>query len=163
MRVSSRALGAANLTQAQLDAEYAALPWYIKPFATAEGAIQSAYCYFNPSDPACVTNLYTPAVAQATAPGVPVGYQAACTDPADPTSCSSSVDPTNETGATQIAGNYGTAIAAALPPPSTGLSIPNPFSIPSSVWVALAVVGGLILLATVGPDLLPAAASRKRK
>lgn len=133
-----RGMGQAQpMTEAQTAAWYAALPWWVKPFATTTGAIQDAYCFLNSSDPICVTNLYTPAVAAATAPGTPTGYNPA----------TGNVDPSNTAGATDVI-PYGPAISGALPPPPpsgdsciASIATGDFSCIPAWLWALVAVVG----------------------
>jgi hypothetical protein len=127
------------MTPAQAAAWYAALPWYVKPFASVTGAINSGYCFVNSSDPICATNLYTPSVATATAPGLPVNYNPA----------TGTVDPSNTAGDTTVI-PYGPAISDALPPPPSASDpaaclasiATGDFScIPGWLWALVAVIG----------------------
>jgi hypothetical protein len=130
-------LGTVAMTPAQSAAWYAALPWYVKPFASAEGAIQSGFCSLLPNNSACLTAsnpLYTQPVATATAPGLPVGY--------DPFTGTVSGD--NITGATDVV-DYASAIAQSLPSSSPD-GAPGGFSVPGWLWIALAVVAAVFLI-----------------
>lgn len=126
------------MTAAQAAAWYNALPWYVKPFASITGTIQSGYCFVNSSDPICATNLYTDQVAAATAPGLPTGYIPA----------TGTVAPLNTTGQTDIAGSYSSAISDALPAVTPDAAscleaiAAGDFScIPGWAWGLLAVLG----------------------
>lgn len=127
------------MTATQAAAWYNALPWYVKPFATIEGGIESGYCFVNSSDPICATNLYTDQVAAATAPGTPTGYNSA----------TGTVVPSNTTGQTDIAGSYAQAIADALPTPDTtstaacleAIAAGDFSCVPGWAWALLTVLG----------------------